>query len=62
MKRRDLTEIIGQRDGRAISRALSANWESWGRFERHEAAVRTTPERRRRREYQLSQLGVRYVR
>ena len=62
MRKRDLTEIIGRRDGRAISRALSANWETWGRLERQEATAGTRPERHRRRESQLAQLGVRFVR
>jgi hypothetical protein len=61
MRKRDLTEIIGRRDGRAISRALSVNWESWGRFEKQEAAASTYLERRRRKESRLARLGVRYV-
>lgn len=58
MRMRDLTEIVGRRDGYAISRALRENWESWDRFERQEAASRTDTERSRRTAAKLGRLGV----
>lgn len=61
MRKRDLTEIIGRRDGRAVARALSTNWEDWGRFERQEAAARTYAERYRRSEINLTRLGIKYA-
>jgi hypothetical protein len=61
MRKRDLTEIIGKHDGRAITRALNVNWEDWGRYERQEAAASTLAERRRCKAARLARLGIRYV-
>jgi hypothetical protein len=58
MKRRDLTEIIGRRDGRALSNALSSHWD-WNRCERQEGSAITTAERNRRRARRLAKLGLR---
>jgi hypothetical protein len=60
MRKKDLTEIIGRRDGRAVSTALSANWD-WNRLERQEATGMTLAERRRRKARELARLGLRFA-
>jgi hypothetical protein len=58
MKKRDLTDTIGRRDGRTVSRALAANWD-WDRLERQEATAVTDTERRQRKVARLAHFGLR---
>lgn len=60
MRTRDLTEIIGNRNNRSyLGRALAANWNTWGRYEREEADALHPRLRRLSRAAAVERHGVR---